>query len=135
MGQVRHDSATTTDAVRAGMQRSQASLTLLSRELGIDPTTGAMWGNRAMVEDLKTGPMEPRATAKLLAEDAVILLECLKANEEGRMAFGEALAQFQNMVRARRAAEVSIPILWDGSGFDRHMAARRAEEAKDVTPE
>ena len=96
MGQVRHDSATTTDAVRAGMQRSQASLTLLSRELGIDPTTGAMWGNRAMVEDLKTGPMEPRATAKLLAEDAVILLECLKANEEGRMAFGEALAQFQN---------------------------------------
>jgi hypothetical protein len=33
MGQVRHGSATTTHAVRAAIQRSQASLTALSREL------------------------------------------------------------------------------------------------------
>jgi len=35
MGQVRHGSATTTHAVRAAIQRSQASLATLSRELGI----------------------------------------------------------------------------------------------------
>jgi hypothetical protein len=36
MGQVRHGSATTTHAVRAAMQRSQASLAELSKELGIN---------------------------------------------------------------------------------------------------
>jgi hypothetical protein len=39
MGQVRHGSATTTHAVRAAIQRSQASLATLSRELGINPKT------------------------------------------------------------------------------------------------
>src|SRR5690349_139036 len=40
MGQVRHDSATTTHAVRAAIQRSQASLAQLSQELCINPKTG-----------------------------------------------------------------------------------------------
>ncbi len=39
MGQVRHGSATTTHAVRAAIQRSQASFATLSWELGIDPET------------------------------------------------------------------------------------------------
>ena len=56
MGQVRHGSATTTFAVRAAIQRSQASLAQLSRELGINPKTVAKWRKRATVEDLKTGP-------------------------------------------------------------------------------
>ena len=47
MGQVRHGSATTTHAVRAAIQRSQASLAQLSRELGINPTTVAKWRKRA----------------------------------------------------------------------------------------
>lgn len=62
MGQVRHGSATTTYAVRAAIQRSQASLAQLSRELGINPKTVAKWRKRATVEDLKTGPKEPRST-------------------------------------------------------------------------
>ena len=41
MGQVRHGSATTTHAVRAAIQRSQASLTQLSKELGIGGVTPA----------------------------------------------------------------------------------------------
>src|SRR5690606_21644636 len=61
MGQVRHGSATTTHAVRAAIQRSQASLAQLSRELGINPKTVAKWRKRATVEDLKTGPTEPRS--------------------------------------------------------------------------
>ena len=36
MGQIRHGSATTTHAVRAAIQRSQASIAELSRELGIN---------------------------------------------------------------------------------------------------
>jgi transposase-like protein len=59
MGQVRHGIATTTHAVRAATQRSQASLSTLSRELGINPKTVAKWRKRATIEDLKTGPKAP----------------------------------------------------------------------------
>ncbi|MDX5349550.1 MAG: IS481 family transposase, partial [Paracoccaceae bacterium] len=52
MGQVRHGSATTTHAVRAAIQRSQASLAKLSRELGINPKTVAKWRKRETVEDM-----------------------------------------------------------------------------------
>jgi transposase-like protein len=61
MGQVRHGSATTTFAVRAAIQRPQASLARLSRELGINPKTVAKWRKRETVEDLKTGPKAPRS--------------------------------------------------------------------------
>ncbi len=44
MGQIRHGSATTTHAVRAAIQRSQASLAALSQELGINPKTVALAG-------------------------------------------------------------------------------------------
>ncbi len=50
MGQVRHGSAATTHAVRAAIQRSQASLAQLSKELGINPKTVAKWRKRATVE-------------------------------------------------------------------------------------
>jgi len=76
MGQVRHGSATTTHAVRAAIQRSQASLAQLSRELGINPKTVAKtvakWRKRATVEDMKTGPREPRSTVLTEAEEAMI---------------------------------------------------------------
>ena len=73
MGQVRHGSATTTHAVRAAIQRSQASLAQLSRELGINPKTVAKWCKRATVEDLKTGPTEPRSTVLSEAEEAAVV--------------------------------------------------------------
>ena len=73
MGQVRHGSATTTFAVRAAIQRSQASLSQLSGKLGINPKTVAKWRKRATVEDLKTGPREPRSTVLTEAEEAMIV--------------------------------------------------------------
>ncbi len=73
MGQVRHGCATTTFAVRAAIQRSQASLSQLSGELGINPKTVAKWRKRATVEDLKTGPREPRSTVLTEAEEAMIV--------------------------------------------------------------
>ena len=73
MGQVRHGCATTKHAVRAAIQRSQASLEQLSRELGINPKTVAKWRKRATVEDLKTGPpKEPRSTVLTEEEEAAI---------------------------------------------------------------
>ena len=73
MGQVRHGSATTTHAVRAAIQRSQASLATLSRELGINQKTVAKWRKRQTVEDLKTGPKEPRSTILTEAEEATVV--------------------------------------------------------------
>ena len=73
MGQIRHGSATTTHAVRAAIQRSQASLAQLSRELGINPKTVAKWRKRATVEDMKTGPSEPRSTVLTEAEEAMVV--------------------------------------------------------------
>jgi len=62
MGQVRHWSATAKHAVRAAIQRSQASLTQLGRELGIIPKTVAKWRERATVDNMKTGPTELQPT-------------------------------------------------------------------------
>ena len=62
MGQVRHGSATTTHALRAAIQRSEASTVALSRELGITPRTVTKWRKRQTAEDMKTGPGEPRST-------------------------------------------------------------------------
>ena len=73
MGQVRHGCATTTHAVRAAIQRSQASLSTLSRELGINPKTVAKWRKRATVEDLKTGPKAPHSTTLTEAEEAMVV--------------------------------------------------------------
>lgn len=50
MGQIRHGSATTTHAVRAAIQRSQASLAALSEEFGINPKTVAKWRKRQSVD-------------------------------------------------------------------------------------
>ena len=73
MVQVRHGSATTTHAVRAAIQRSQASIAELSRELGLNPKTVAKWRKRQTVEDRKTGPREPRSSVLSEDEEAMIV--------------------------------------------------------------
>lgn len=73
MGQVRHGSATTTHAVRAAIQRSQASLAQLSQELGITPKSVAKWRKRATVEDMKTGPTAPESAVLTEAEEATVV--------------------------------------------------------------
>jgi transposase InsO family protein len=73
MGQIRHGSAKTTHAVRAAIQRSQASLAQLNRELGINPKTVAKWRKRTTVEDMKTGPTEPRSTVLTEAAEAAVV--------------------------------------------------------------
>ena len=62
MGQVRHGSATTTHAVRAAIQRSQASVAQLAERYGLNPKTVRKWRHRASVEDEPMGPKAPRST-------------------------------------------------------------------------
>lgn len=73
MGQVLHGSATTTYAVRAAIQRSQASAKELSETYGVNPKTVLKWRKRATVEDRKTGPKEPRSTVLSTEEEAMIV--------------------------------------------------------------
>ena len=73
MGQVRHGSATTTHAVRAAIQRSQATNAALSRELGINVKTVAKWRKRETLEDRKTGPTEPSSTVLSKSEEAMVV--------------------------------------------------------------
>ncbi len=51
----------------------QASLAQLSRELAINPKTVAKWRKRATVEDMKTGPSQPRSTVLSEDEEAAIV--------------------------------------------------------------
>ncbi|MDY6874498.1 MAG: IS481 family transposase [Chloroflexota bacterium] len=73
MGQVRHGCATTTHAVRAAIQRSQATNAALSRELGINVKTVAKWRKRETLEDRKTGPTDPSSTILSADEEAMVV--------------------------------------------------------------
>jgi hypothetical protein len=73
MGQILHGSATTTEAVRRAIQRSQESLRVLAMRHGINPKTVAKWKKRSSVADLPTGPKEPTSTMLSIEEEAIIV--------------------------------------------------------------
>ena len=73
MGQVLHDGATTTAAIRRAIQHSQASLRTLVRRHDVNPKTVARWRKRSSVTDLPTGPMAPKFTVLSLEDEAVIV--------------------------------------------------------------
>ena len=73
MGQVLHSSATTTEAIRRAIQRSQASLRALSSRYGINQKTVAKWKKRTSVADVPTGPKDPKSTVLSTEEEAVIV--------------------------------------------------------------
>jgi len=71
MGQVLHGSATTTEAVRRAIQNSQESLRALSQRYGINQKTVAKWKKRTLVQDLPTGPKEPKSSVLTIGEEAI----------------------------------------------------------------
>lgn len=73
MGQVLHESATTTKAVRRAIQNSKESLRALSRRYGINQKTVAKWKKRTSLADLPTGPKEPHSTVLSVEQEAVIV--------------------------------------------------------------
>jgi len=73
LGQVLHGSATTTEAVRRAIQRSQESLRTLAKRHGINPKTVAKWKKRSSVADLSTGPKQPASTVLSIEEAAIVI--------------------------------------------------------------
>ena len=73
MGQVLHGSATTTEAVRRALQRSEESVRALAKRYGISPTTVQKWRKRDTVEDRPMGPTEPHSTVLTLEQEAMIV--------------------------------------------------------------
>src|SRR4051812_3899992 len=73
LGQVLHGSATTTQAVRRAVQRSQESLRTLAKRHGINPKTVAKWKKRSSVADLSTGPKQPASTVLSIEEEAIVI--------------------------------------------------------------
>src|SRR6266699_1958167 len=73
LGQVLHGSATTTEAIRRAIQRSQESLRTVAKRHGINPKTVAKWRKRSFVADLPTGPKRPSSTVLSIEEEAIVV--------------------------------------------------------------
>lgn len=74
MGQVLHGSAKTTHAIRAAIQRSQASIKELSKRYNLNPKTVAKWKKRDFIEDAPMGPKEVRSTVLSAEEEAMVVV-------------------------------------------------------------
>jgi hypothetical protein len=73
MVQVLHGRATTTAAVRRAIQHSQESLRTLAARYGINQKTVAKWKKRNSVEDVATGPTDPKSTSLSMEDEAVVV--------------------------------------------------------------
>lgn len=70
LGQILHECATTTYAVRKAIQRSKASVAELAEQYGINQKTVRKWRSRKSVEDAPMGPKNPRSTSLSPEEEA-----------------------------------------------------------------
>ena len=73
MGSVLHGCATTTEAVRRAIQRSQESVRALARRHGISPTTVQKWRRRRTTADATMGPKQARSPVLTLEQEAAIV--------------------------------------------------------------
>ena len=72
MGQLLHGCARTTQALRRSIQESQASMSELARQHGINRKTVRKWRQRTSVEDASMGPKHPRSTVLSPEEEAAV---------------------------------------------------------------
>ncbi len=73
MGQVLHECARPTEAVRRAIQHSRESLRALARRHGINPKTVAKWRKRESTADRRTGPTVPKSTVLSGAQEAIVV--------------------------------------------------------------
>ncbi len=73
MGQVLHGCATTTEAVRRAIQRSQASVRPLARRHGISATTVQKWRKRETTCDARMGPKQISSSVLTVEQEAMIV--------------------------------------------------------------
>jgi hypothetical protein len=62
MGQVLHERARTTEAVRRAIQDNQTSLNALAAQYRINPKTVAKWRQHQHVQDSPMGPKQVRSS-------------------------------------------------------------------------
>lgn len=72
MGQVLHGSATTTEAIRRAIQRSEASVRALARRHGISATTVQKWRKRDTTGDARMGPKQINSSVLTVEQEAII---------------------------------------------------------------
>ena len=94
MGQVLHGSATTTPAIRAALQRSQASVARLAEQHGLNEKTIRKWRKRASVDDLPMGPKAARSTVLSPEEEAV----CVAFRRHTLLPLDDCLYALQAMI-------------------------------------
>ena len=73
MGQVLHGSATTTQAVRGAIQRSQKSVRALARHHGISSTTVQKWRRRQTTADAAMEPKSAHSPVLSTEQEAMIV--------------------------------------------------------------
>lgn len=74
-----HGSAKITHAVRAELQRSQASVAQFAKQFGINEKTVIKWRGRQSVENMPIGPKERRSTVLSPMEEAAIVASRVQA--------------------------------------------------------
>ncbi len=72
MGQVIHNNATTTHAIRKEIQKApkEVSNYALSKRFGLNILMLKRWRERGSVEDRRSGPQEPRSKSLTRVEEA-----------------------------------------------------------------
>ena len=99
MGQVLHGSATTTHAVRAAIQRSQASVAELAERYSLNEKTVRKWRRRSTVEDARMGPKAIRSSVLGPEEEAMWRLSGILCGGRFHSVDPEALAEGDGELR------------------------------------
>lgn len=73
MGHVLHGCATTTEAIRRAIQRSEASVRTLARRHGISATTVQKWRKREATSDARMGPKQISSSVLTVEQEAMIV--------------------------------------------------------------
>lgn len=72
MGQILHKCATTTHRIRAEIQKSKETISILAKKYNVNPKTIIRWKHRKDVNDAKMGPHKTPAALTLLEQSVVV---------------------------------------------------------------
>ena len=94
MGQLLHDCARTTTAVRRAIQHSQESLLTLAGRYDLNPKTVQKWRKRSFAHDAPMGPKQRRSTTLSIQEEAV----CVAFRKHTLLALDDCLYALQSTI-------------------------------------
>ena len=132
MGQVLHGSAKTTHAIRAAIQRSQASIKALSARYDLNPKTVAKWKKRDFVDDAPMGPKNVRSTVLSVVEEALVVAfrkHTLLPLDDCLYALQATIPQLTRSSLHRCLRRHGMSRLPDMGGTDRRRGSRRIPSA------